>query len=89
MCLLLPSQQLSQPKVQILALLGKAHLLGSEALKIAVFGVELLLQHAHELEVLGQFLAVFLLIALSLKLECLAHFLVLLDELVLTFQRAD
>ena len=53
MCLLLPSQQLSQLKVQILALLGKAHLLGSEALKIAVFGVELLLQHAHELEVLG------------------------------------
>ena len=79
LCLFLPFQQLCQLNVQIFALLGKAHLLGSQTLELAVFGVELLLQHAHELEMLGQFLAVFLLIALRLKLKGLAHLLVLLD----------
>ena len=47
------------------------------------------MQHAHELEMLGQFLAVFLLITLGLNLKGLAHLLVLLDKLVLPVQCTD
>ena len=39
LCLFLPFQQLCQLNVQIFALLGKAHLLGSQTLELAVFGV--------------------------------------------------
>ena len=79
LCLFLPFQQLCQLNAHIFALLGKAHFLSSQTLELAVFGVELLLQHTHELEMLGQFLGVFLLVALCLKLKGLAYLLVLLD----------
>ena len=79
LCLFLPFQQLCQLNVHIFALLGKAHFLSSQTLELAVFGVELLLQHTHELEMLGQFLGVFLLVALCLKLKGLACLLVFLD----------